>query len=72
MKRNRYATKGRCLVVALMKRAMTYGDMLDLGLSTSPWKRVQEALKGSPNLKLVKGSRRVNGEWLVTWRVVRA
>lgn len=69
--RNRYATQGRCLVIALSKRAMTYGEMIALGFGLSPWKRVKEALKGDPSRQVQTGRRKVNGEWLTTWRVVR-
>lgn len=71
MSRNTYATQGRCLVVLLSKRAMTYGEMIGAGLGLSPWKRVSEALRGDPSRTVQKGRRNVNGEWLTTWRVVR-
>lgn len=68
MKRNRYATQGQCIVAALERKPHTYGDMLRLGLSTSPWRRVLEALKHRGDRRLIKGT---NARGLVTWRVVR-
>ena len=41
---NRYATQGRVLIEALKKRPHTYLDMLDYGISTSPWRRIKESL----------------------------
>lgn len=70
--RNRYATQGRCVVEALKKRQMTYGDMLALGVCNSPWKRASEWLDRHPDHKLLKGSRQVGDRWLTTWRVVKA
>lgn len=70
MNRNVYATQGKCLIAALRRRAMTYGEMLTLGLGLSPWKRVMEALKFFPHLTVQKGRRKVGDDWLTTWRVV--
>jgi hypothetical protein len=67
---NRYATQGRVLIDALMRRPHTYLEMLEYGLSTSPWKRVSESVRA--NESLVKGLRRVGNRYLTTWRVVRA
>lgn len=69
---NRYATQGRLIVEALKRRPMTYFDMHRLGLSTSPQKRVVETLRLMPDWKLTKGTKRVGGRDLTTWRVVRA
>lgn len=64
-------TQGRQLIAALKRRAMTYGDMQRLGISTSPQKRVVEALR--PDEQIVKGIRwRGADKGLVTWRVVKA
>ena len=61
--------QGRQLI-AKLKYPHTYLDMLAYGISTSPWKRVKECLAVNETIK--KGSRRVNGRELVTWRVVKA
>lgn len=66
MKRNKWATQGRCLIEALKKRPMTYGDMLALGLGNSPWKRVMEALDESRE-QLLKSP---GPDKLLRWRVV--
>lgn len=71
MKRNTVATQGACLTVALMKKAMTYGDMLSLGISTCPHKRVQEYLRITPGLALVKTQKKVGDHKLTAWRVVK-
>ena len=63
-------TQGAQLVAALKRQPHTYMQMLRLGLSTSPWKRVAETLDMRPDLTLVKGKRK--GDGLVTWRVVKA
>jgi hypothetical protein len=65
--RNRYATHGRLLIARLKRKPHTYMQMLSYGLSTSPWKRVQETLL--PHECLVKGR---NKHGLTTWRVVAA
>jgi hypothetical protein len=66
---NRYATQGRILVRALMRRPHTYLDMLKHGVSCSPWKRVQEALRVHfPECQLVKSRDRAGN---TTWRVVK-
>lgn len=67
----KYATQGRCLVVLLSKRALTYGEMVSAGFGLSPWKRVKEALKADPSRQVQTGKRKVNGELLTTWRVVK-
>jgi hypothetical protein len=72
MKRNRYATQGACIVAALKRRPHTYLEMHDLGLSTSPQKRVAEFLSLHPELRLQKGKRAYGSQELVTWRVVKA
>jgi hypothetical protein len=67
---NRYATQGRLLIEAIRNRPMTYQEMLKVGISTAPWKRVAESL--GPQERISKGVRVVGGRSLVTWRVVRA
>ena len=60
------ATQGMRLVRALKRKPHTYLDMLMLGISTSPQKRVVEALRRLPDHQLVKGMR----GGLVTWKIV--
>ena len=69
---NRHATQGRLIVEALKRRPMTYAEMHSLGLSTSPQKRVVETMRLIPEWALKKGTKRVGGRDLTTWRVVRA
>ena len=64
-------TQGRALIAALKRRPMTYMELLALGLSVCPWKRVSESLR--PDEKLVKGKRYIQpGQYLTTWSVKRA
>ena len=63
---NRHATQGRLLIAELKRRPHTYMEMLGHGVSTSPWRRIQESLRDDE--ALVKGTRR----GLTTWRVVAA
>lgn len=58
--------QGRQIIAELMRRPMTYGDMLALGISVCPWKRVSESLK--PGEQLVRKEGR---DGLVRWRVRR-
>lgn len=58
-------TQGRRIIAALKRRAMTYGEMQRLGISTSPQKRVVESL--AEDERILKS--RVGG--LIRWRVVR-
>ena len=51
----------------LKRRGMTYMQMLSTGISTSPWKRVEECLKPTEVVRKTK-----NGRGLVVWRVVSA
>jgi hypothetical protein len=66
-KPNCYATQGRLLIARLKSKPHTYLEMLAYGVSTSPWKRVQECLRDSE--ALVKGR---NRQGLTTWRVIAA
>ena len=70
MKRNRYATQGRLIIEQLKRRPMTYMQMIALGVSVCPWKRVQESIGGAVGWRLDTSGR--NRQGLVTWRVVRA
>ena len=67
MTRNTYATQGRLLIAALKRKPHTYMDMLSHGVSTSPWKRIEESLRADECVK--KGKTRAG---LVTWKVVTA
>lgn len=60
------ATQGQRLITHLKRRWMTYGDMLELRISTSPWKRAQEALPRGWELR-----KKTNDKGLVMWRVFR-
>ena len=60
------------LIRALRKRAMTYGDLLALRVSTSPWKRLSEGahLYLRPHERLERFKRQRDG--LVVFKVTRA
>lgn len=61
-------TQGRQLIAHLRKKPRTYLEMNLLGISTSPHKRVLEALKDDE--VLVKGKRYLGeGRYLTTWSV---
>jgi hypothetical protein len=64
---NKYATQGRLLIAQLQQRPHTYMEMLEHGVSTSPWRRIAESLRDDQ--KLVKSK---NWRGLTTWRVVKA
>lgn len=59
-------TQGRRLIKHLKRRAMTYGEMQLLGISTSPQKRVAECLYASERIIKTKGA-----DGLIRWRVRR-
>lgn len=59
-------TQGRRLIEHLKRRAMTYGEMQSLGISTSPQKRVSESLYERELIIKTKGH-----DGLVRWRVRR-
>jgi hypothetical protein len=62
-------TQGQTLLQAIRKRAMTYGDLLALGVSTCPWRRLQEAERHlKPGERIV---RKTNARGLVTLRAVK-
>lgn len=57
------------LLISKLKYPHTYAEMLAYGISTSPWRRINECLAANEAIK--KGVRVRNGKDLVTWRVVR-
>lgn len=57
-------TQGRRLINILKKRRMTYMDMMMLGISVCPWKRIREGLVEGETL--VKS---INKHGLMTWHV---
>jgi len=59
-------TQGRMLIALLRKKPHTYLEMLRYGISTSPWKRVKEALGVDEQI-----SKAPNRQGLITWRVVK-
>lgn len=59
-------SQGRRLIALLMRKPMTYMEMLATGISTCPHKRVSEQLHD--NETLIKT---YNHRGLITWRVVR-
>jgi hypothetical protein len=60
-------TQGRRLIAALKRKPHTYLEMLLLGISTAPWRRVMEKLLPEEQVIRAKGA-----DGLVRWRVVRA
>ena len=64
---NAYATQGRILIGLLKRRAYTYLEMLMLGVSTCPWKRIREQLSGDEQLIKQK-----DAKGRTTWRVTKA
>jgi hypothetical protein len=61
-----HRTQGQIVVAALKRRWMSYSDMLALGISLCPWKRVPDAIPHGYELK-----KRTNAKGLTEWRVVR-
>jgi hypothetical protein len=61
------ATQGRRLIAALKRKGHTTMEMLALGISVAPWKRIAECLR--PDEQLVK---RKNERGLTVYRVVNA
>ena len=59
-------TQGRRLIAILKRKAMTYGEMQWLGISTSPQRRIVECLRDDE--RIIKAKR----DGLTTWRVVAA
>lgn len=63
-------TQGARIASHLRRGPHTYMEMLALGISTCPQKRVQEYLAIHPELELHKGERKANGgDVLVTWAI---
>lgn len=73
---NRYATQGALIAEALKRKPHTYMEMLKLGVSTCPWKRVDEWLcRGdvAEKWRLKRASKWLGGNrYVTTWRIVRA
>jgi hypothetical protein len=67
MKRNRYATQGRLIIEQLKRRPMTYMQMLALGVSVCPWKRVKETISLMPGWDISYGQ---DTRGRLTWRAV--
>lgn len=63
----KHLTQGQRLLAHLRRRPHTYMDMLRLGISICPWKRIPDALTQQD--RLVKG---LDAKGRTTWRVVRA
>jgi hypothetical protein len=64
-------SQGRQLISLLKRRQFTYMEMLLLGISVCPWKRVKEALKDDESVMV--GKKWIGGkEYATTWRVVKA
>lgn len=57
-------TQGRRLINVLKRKRMTYLEMMLLGISTCPWKRIREQLREGE--LLVKS---VNAKGQLTWHV---
>jgi hypothetical protein len=67
---NQHKTQAERLAVHLRKRAHTTMDMLQLGVSVAPWKRLTESSTYlRPGEQLVKGK---DGEGRVTYRIRKA
>jgi hypothetical protein len=58
--------QGRKLIDRLKRHPHTYAQMLQYGISNSPWKRVPECLGVDEQLLKVE-----NRQGLITWRVVK-
>ncbi len=62
--------QGRLIIEAIKRKPMTYMEMLKLGVSTCPQKRVSECLRAHERIE--QGKRHMGGKrYLTTWRVVR-
>lgn len=66
------STQCERLIQELRRRPMTYGDLLALRVSTSPWKRLSEAahLYLKPHERLDRFKRERDG--LTVFKIVRA
>ena len=65
---NKHATQGALLAECLKKRRHTYMQMLGHGVSTCPWKRVQEWCDRNPAWMVQPGK---DAKGNTTWRVVK-
>jgi hypothetical protein len=73
MKKRCLVTQGALLSEACKKRALTNMQLLDMGLSTSPWRRLGEWLDRNPEWMRQPGTFvRLGEHKLVTWKIVRA
>ena len=62
-------TQGRKLIALLKKRGMSTLELQQAGISTCPWKRINEHLR--PDEGLMKTKRYPdNGRWYYVYRVV--
>lgn len=59
-------TQGRLLIEKLKRKPHTYGQMLAIGISVCPWKRIKEALCIDEQIFKAK-----NRQGLMTWLVVK-
>lgn len=59
-------TQGRRLIAHLKRQPMTYLEMQQLGISTSPQKRIKESLREGEHL-----FKRKNARGLITWMVTK-
>lgn len=67
----KHVSQGRILIGYLRSKPLTAMEMLKLGVSVCPWKRVVESLR--PDEKIVKGKRHLGGRrYLTTWAVRKA
>jgi hypothetical protein len=60
-------TQGQKLIAALKRRSMTNLELLMLGVSTCPWKRIRESMPEGWRLDITKNPRGLN-----VYRVVRS
>ena len=65
-------THGSRIVAQMRRRALTYMEMLDLCISTCPWRRVTEYLHSQPGFALVKTKKTWRGQELTAWKVIKA
>lgn len=72
MQKTRPATQGARIAAQLLLWPHTYMEMLALGISTCPHKRVREYLALNDEFELLKGQRQTSGgDVLVTWEIKR-
>jgi hypothetical protein len=73
MKKRCLVTQGALLAEACKKKAHTNMQLLDHGLSTSPWRRIGEWLDRNPDWMRQAGTFvRLGDQKLVTWRIVKS